>query len=142
VIIFNCHSEKYSQNMRKRFILSKSKTLSIFLKKLRLEHDDETMTDMARRLNISVSYLSSVENEKRNMTDEMYLTICRLYLLNKEQCDELQYLKNLASKRLNVQLDGLDKNAKQTTVKFLSNVDSLSDDDLERINKIINKKGK
>jgi HTH-type transcriptional regulator, competence development regulator len=128
--------------MRKRFILSKSKTLSIFLKKLRLEHDDETMTDMARRLNISVSYLSSVENEKRNMTDEMYLTICRLYLLNKEQCDELQYLKNLASKRLNVQLDGLDKNAKQTTVKFLSNVDSLSDDDLERINKIINKKGK
>lgn len=100
------------------------------------------MTDMARRLNISVSYLSSVENEKRNMTDEMYLNICRLYSLTKEQCDELQYLKNLASKRLNVQLDGLDKNAKQTTVKFLSNVESLSDDDLERINKIINKKGK
>jgi len=91
---------------------------------------------------MTISYLSSVENEKRNMTDEMYLTICRLYLLNTEQCDELQYLKNLASKRLNVQLDGLDKNAKQTTVKFLSNVDSLSDDDLERINKIINKKGK
>ena len=122
--------------------MSNSKTLSIFLKKLRLEHDDETMTDMARRLNISVSYLSSVENEKRNMTDEMYLNICRLYSLTKEQCDELQYLKNLASKRLNVQLDGLDKNAKQTTVKFLSNVESLSDDDLERINKIINKKGK
>ena len=122
--------------------MSNSKTLSIFLKKLRLEHDDETMTDMARRLNISVSYLSSVENEKRNMTDEMYLNICRLYSLTKEQCDELQYLKNLASKRLSVKLDGLDKNAKKTTVKFLSNVESLSDDDLERINKIINKKGK
>ena len=122
--------------------MSNSKTLSIFLKKLRLEHDDETMTDMARRLNISVSYLSSVENEKRNMTDEMYLNICRLYSLPKSQCDELQYLKNLSSKRLSVQLDGLDKNAKQTTVKFLSNVESLSDDDLERINKIINKKGK
>ena len=128
--------------MRKKKKVSTSKTLSIFLKKLRLEHDDETMTEMARRLNISVSYLSSVENEKRNMTDEMYLNICRLYSLTKQQCDELQYLKNLASNRLNVQLDGLDKNAKQTTVKFLSNVESLSDDDLERINKIINKKGK
>lgn len=122
--------------------MTNKSSLSLFLKKIRLENNDETMTDMARRLNISVSYLSSVENEKRNMTDEMYLNICRLYSLTKEQCDELQYLKNLASKRLNIQLDGLDKNAKQTTVKFLSNVDSLSDDDLERINKIINKKGK
>lgn len=122
--------------------MSKSKSLSIFLKKLRLDHDDETMTDMARRLNISVSYLSSVENEKRNMTDEMYMNICRIYQLTSDQCDELQYLKNLASKRINVQLEGLDSNAKKTTVKFLSNVDSLSDDDLERINKIINKKGK
>lgn len=122
--------------------MTNKSTLGLYLKKIRLENNDETMTDMAHRLNISVSYLSSVENEKRNMTDEMYLNICRLYSLTKEQCDELQYLKNLASKRLNVQLDGLDKNAKQTTVKFLSNVDSLSDDDLERINKIINKKGK
>jgi transcriptional regulator with XRE-family HTH domain len=116
--------------------------LSVFMKQLRLNADDETMTDMAKRLNISVSYLSSIENEKRNMTDEMYDLICRLYRLNREQRNELEYLKNLASKTINVQLDDLATPAKETTVKFLSNVDSLSEDDLARINKIINKKGK
>lgn len=116
--------------------------LSVFMKQLRLNANDETMTDMAKRLNISVSYLSSIENEKRNMTDEMYDLICRVYHLSLADRDELEYLKNLASKKMNVQLDDLDTSAKETTVKFLSNVDSLSEEDLARINKIINKKGK
>jgi len=122
--------------------LNKSNSLSVFLKKIRLNNNDETMTEMAERLNISGSYLSSIENGNRNMTEVMYKTICDVYKLDHFQQEELLFLKNLSSKKLNVQMDSLDANAKKTTVKFLSNVDSLSKDDLERINKIINKKGK
>lgn len=120
----------------------KTSSLSMLLKRIRLNNNDETLTEMAKRLNISTSYLSSVENEKRNMTNEMYRSICQIYELSPDQCEELLYLKNLASSRLNVNLESLEPGAKKTTVKFLSNVDSLSDDDLARINKIINKKGK
>jgi len=117
-------------------------TLSLFMKRLRLNHNDETMTEMAKKLNISISYLSSIENEKRNMTDEMFEQICRIYRLNTKEKSELTYLKNLSSNKMNVKLEGLDPSTKETTVKFLSNVDTLSEKDLARINKIINKKGK
>lgn len=120
----------------------KTSSLSLFLKKIRLNNNDETLTEMAKRLNISTSYLSSVENEKRNMTDEMYRSICTLYELTPAQCDEFLYLKILASSRINVDLNSLEPDAKKTTVKFLSNVESLSEEDLARINKIINEKGK
>jgi transcriptional regulator with XRE-family HTH domain len=119
-----------------------NQTLNYFMKRLRLNHNDETMTQMAKRLRISVSYLSSIENEKRNMTDEMFALITSVYRLSEEEQSELNYLRNLSGSKLNIKLDNLTPSTKQTTVKFLSNVDSLSATDLERINKIINKKGK
>lgn len=117
-------------------------SLNFFMKRLRLNHNDETMTKMAKRLKISVSYLSSIENEKRNMTDEMFAQISQVYGLNANEQSELNYLRNLSGSKLNIKLDNLTQSTKETTVKFLSNVDTLSESDLERINKIINKKGK
>lgn len=119
-----------------------NQSLNLFMKRLRLNHNDETMTQMAKRLKISVSYLSSIENEKRNMTDEMFAQISEVYGLNATEQSELNYLRNLSGSKLNIKLDNLTPSTKETTVKFLSNVDTLSKSDLERINKIINKKGK
>ena len=115
------------------------KKLSIFLKKLRLEHNDQTMGDMASLLGISISYLSSVENGKRTMTDEMVAKIGSTYKLDEEKITELKYLRDLASGKLNITLDGMDDNTKSTTVKFLSSVDKLSDEDLKKIESIIKK---
>jgi transcriptional regulator with XRE-family HTH domain len=120
----------------------KKSSLGIFIKQIRLSENDETMTEMARRLGISVSYLSGIENEKRPMTDEIFELLCERYSLTTEQREELSFLKSLAGKKMNINLDQLEPSAQKTTVKFLSNVDSLSDADLARINKIINKKGK
>ena len=115
------------------------KKLSIFLKKLRLEHNDQTMGDMASLLGISISYLSSVENGKRTMNDEMVSKIGSVYKLDEEQITKLKYLRDLASDKLNITLDGMDDNTKSTTVKFLSSVDKLSDEDLKKIESIIKK---
>lgn len=117
------------------------KKLSVFLKKLRLEHNDQTMGDMASALGISLSYLSSVENGKRTMTDELVVKISSVYQLHDEQISELRYLRDLASDKLNITLDGMDDNTKSTTVKFLSSVDKLSEEDLKKIESIIKKKG-
>jgi transcriptional regulator with XRE-family HTH domain len=119
-----------------------NQSLSFFMKRLRLDNNDETMTEMAKRLKISVSYLSSIENEKRNLTDEMFAQISQVYNLTEKEQSELNYLRNLSGSKLNIKLDNLTPSTKKTTVKFLSNVDTLSESDLERINKIINKKGK
>jgi HTH-type transcriptional regulator, competence development regulator len=119
--------------------LNNIKKLSIFMKKLRLNNNDQTMSDMAHGLGISISYLSSVENGKRTMTDEMIEKISSVYHLTNEQTTELRYLRDLASDKLNVTLDGMDDSTKSTTVKFLSSVDKLSAEDLKKIDSIIKK---
>lgn len=114
--------------------------LSVFLKMLRLRNRDERLSDMAKRLGVSASYLSTVENEKRNMTDKLFKKIVSVYELNKEEADQLSVLRQLASKNLNVSMDDLDDEKKKTVVKFLSSLDSLSEDEMEKINLLLNKK--
>ena len=120
--------------------MSKDKNLSIFMKRLRLNHNDQTMMAMAKDLGISVSFLSSIENGKRNMSDDMFLLICEKYHLTASQIEELNYLRTLNSSKINVPLDSMSSELKSTTVKFLSSADELSEADLKKINSILNKK--
>ena len=120
--------------------MSKDKNLSIFMKRLRLNHNDQTMMAMAKDLGISVSFLSSIENGKRNMSDDMFLLICEKYHLTVSQIEELNYLRTLNSSKINVPLDSMSSELKSTTVKFLSSADELSEADLKKINSILNKK--
>ena len=118
----------------------KDKNLSIFMKRLRLNHNDQTMMAMSKDLGISVSFLSSIENGKRNMSDDMFLLICEKYHLTVSQIEELNYLRTLNSSKINVPLDSMSSELKSTTVKFLSSADELSEADLKKINSILNKK--
>ena len=120
--------------------MSKDKSLSIFMKRIRLNHNDQTMMAMAKDLGISVSFLSSIENGKRNMSDDMFLLICEKYQLNKAEQEELDYLRTLNSTKINVPLESMSSELKSTTVKFLSSADDLSQEDLKKINSILNKK--
>ena len=112
----------------------------MFLKLLRLRNGDERLSDMAKKLEVSASYLSTVENEKRNMTDKLYRKIVQTYALNKDEADQLSVLRQLASKNINISMDDLDDEKKKTVVKFLSSLDSLSEDEMEKINLLLTKK--
>lgn len=57
--------------------------------------NDELMLDMAKKLKVTPSYLSAVENGKRNIPNEWPEVIGRLYKLSKM---ELVDLKNAAEK--------------------------------------------
>mgnify|MGYP000146596443 CR=1 FL=1 len=114
--------------------------LSVFLKMLRLRNGDERLSDMAKKLGVSASYLSTVENEKRNMTDKLFQKIIKIYQLNTEEAEQLSVLRQLASKNINVAMDDLDDEKKKTVVKFLSSLDSLSEEEMEKINLLLNKK--
>lgn len=119
--------------------MSNVKRLSIFLKQLRLNHNDQTMSEMASLLGISISYLSSVENGKRTLSDDLISKLRSIYQLSDDQVTELRYLRDLASDKINITLDGMDDKTKSTTVKFLSSVDKLSPEDLKKIESIIKK---
>ena len=120
--------------------MSQDKTLSTFMKRLRLDHNDQTMLQMSKELGISISFLSSIENGKRNMSDDMFLLLCDKYDLNDRQIDELKFLRTLNSNKINVPLSSMSSELKSTTVKFLSSAEDLSKDDLKKIESILNKK--
>ena len=110
------------------------------MKRLRLNRNDQTMMEMAKELGISVSFLSSIENGKRNMSEEMFNLICEKYKLTAKLAEELRELRTLSVSKINVPLDSMSSELKSTTVKFLSSADELSEADLKKINSILNKK--
>lgn len=114
--------------------------LSVFLKMLRLRNGDERLSDMAKKLGVSSSYLSTVENEKRNMTDKLLKSVISVYALTPDEAEQLRVLRQLASKNINVAMEELDEEKKKTVVKFLSSLDSMSEEEMEKINLLLNKK--
>lgn len=117
-----------------------SKNLTIFLKEIRLNNDNERLSDMAQKLGVSASYLSTVETQKRRMNDKLFQKIIDVYELNINSQKELNELRNLASNEMSFSLEDLDQSKKAAVVKFLSNVDELSTEDLEKINLLIKSK--
>lgn len=116
-----------------------NRSLSIFLKRLRLDHNDERLIDMASKLNVSQSFLSAIESGKRHLNDKLVSRITEVYQLTEEEEKELILLRDLASNRINITLDNLEVEQKETIVQFLTNVKDLDDRSLEKINLIIKK---
>jgi transcriptional regulator with XRE-family HTH domain len=114
--------------------------LSLFLKSIRHLNNKEKLSDMARRLNVSSSYLSTVENGKRAMNDKLFNAIIVEYRLSPNDIRELDMMRKLESNQINVNTEELNKEKKEVLVKFLSNIDDLSDDEITKINKLMNKK--
>ena len=77
-----------------------------FLRKLRIDCD-ESLGDMADRLDLSAAYLSAIENGKRNAPEEMGDRLFEAYGLSEEQ--KLEFSKILAEsrQRLVIPLGGL-----------------------------------
>lgn len=62
--------------------------LSLILKSLRANTGD-SLREMARKLDISPSYLSSIENEKRDIPSELAARIVKIYCLNDAEKEQL-----------------------------------------------------
>ena len=114
-------------------------TLSFYLKFIRNRHGKERLSAMAKKLGVSASYLSSVENGKKPMSDKLFHSIVSVYKLDEAETKELNVLRHLEIKNLNVKTDDMDDQKKEVVIKFLSNLDSLDEDDLEKIEFLINK---
>ena len=113
--------------------------LSIFLKKLRLNSGDEKLKDMAKKLNISIALLSSIETGKRKMNNQVLLKIITEYALDTKATEELKYLKDMATDEISVKTEKMDDDKKSTLINFLSKVEGLNQKELTKINLILKK---
>ena len=55
-----------------------------FLRKLRIDKD-QSLGDMADKINLSAAYLSAIENDKRTAPEEMKENLFKVYDLSEEK---------------------------------------------------------
>lgn len=109
------------------------------LRKIRIDHE-ETLVAMARKLGVSASLLSYVELGKRNIPHTWCDLIIKQYNLNNTQAEELRKAETNSTNNVNLDLEGMDSQAKSLAVGFARRLPELTEDERNRIIAIIIKK--
>ncbi|MCR4664886.1 MAG: helix-turn-helix domain-containing protein [Paludibacteraceae bacterium] len=109
--------------------------LGAFLRKLRIDRR-ELLRDMAEKLNVSMSFLSSVENGKKNMPSDWVDKIPSLYKLTDTQKKELDAAIAESENGIGIKFNGLSEDDKRLSVAFarkIKNLDSKEQQILQQI---------
>ena len=90
---------------------------AMFCRKLRIENN-QILKEMADSLEVSSSYLSAVENGKRNIPSDWYEKISSIYHLNDEKKNELFTAIKSQDVQFNDTIDSDDYKTKQMLISF------------------------
>jgi len=90
---------------------------AIFCRKLRIDNN-QILKEMAESLDVSPSYLSAVENGKRNIPDDWYEKISNIYHLNDDKKNELFTAIKSQNLQFNDVIDLDDYKTKQMLISF------------------------
>ncbi len=109
-----------------------------FLRNLRMD-EGELLLDMAAKLEVSPAFLSGVENGKRKIPEGWLSKITSLYGLSEEKFLQMKDCFYDSNNEIEIGLDDLRKNQRNLAIAFARKLESISDDDIERIQKVLNK---
>lgn len=112
-----------------------------FCRKLRIDNG-ELLKDMADKLGVTASYLSAVENGKRNVPQNWLHDISKIYSLNSQQISELKKAIEESQTVLRFDLRELSNEKKDILMAFAREHKRLDTADLEKIMKILQGKNK
>lgn len=107
-----------------------------FLRILRLKNN-EIIADMSSKLGISISYLSAIENGKREIPDDFANKIINLYSLKGEEIVELNQAIDLSLKEAKINLEDLSKKQRELGLLCARKIKDLSDDDIKKIKDLL-----
>ncbi len=111
-------------------------SLGKFLRTFRIQQG-ELLKDMADRLNVAPAYLSSIENGKRIPTKKLLSNIVEIYQLDDEAKQELHssFFETLDEVNLNMKFATASQ--KDLCISFARKFDSLDNDQIAKIKRIL-----
>lgn len=109
------------------------------LKVLRI-YNSETSVDMAKKLNISLSYLSAIENSKRKIPDDFLDKLFKAYEIKEEEKEKFIQAYELAKTKTIINMVNMKKNQKEFALLCARSINGLSEEQMNEITKIILKK--
>ena len=107
-----------------------------FLRKLRID-EGEILLNMAEKLEVTVSFLSAVENGKKRMPSSWNTKICNLYNLSNEQMEEFTKAIAHTEETIEMNLSNSGLKNKELAVSFARKFPDLNDEHTEQIKKIL-----
>ena len=110
--------------------------LGKFLRKLRIDAD-EILLDMANRLGVAPSFLSSVENGKKRMPSPWLNRICELYALTGQQKTEFERAVAATESQLVLSFENADVANRELAVAFARDYQDLSPEQVAEIRRIM-----
>ena len=111
-------------------------SLGRFLRKLKIDQG-EILKDMAEKLDVTVSFLSAVENGKKRMPSNWNGRICQIYSLTEQQRKE--FTTAIAETEDAIEMNLVDANLgrRELAVSFARRFNSIDDSQVEAIRKIL-----
>lgn len=107
-----------------------------FLRKLRIDRN-EKQKDMAEKLDVSVAFLSAVETGKKKMPASWISHICDIYRLTDRQRREFMDAVAETRQIAEIRLTDLSNAKKKAVTLFAERIGKISDEQAEKIRKII-----
>ena len=105
------------------------------LRKMRIDHG-EFLKDMAKKLDVTVAYLSAVENGNRDVPDAWISKLSELYNLSVEERKELQNYAYENKDSVKIDITGIEREEKEIALAFARTFQELSDDDKKVLQEI------
>ncbi len=110
-----------------------------FCRKLRIDNG-ELLKDMANKLEVTPSYLSAVENGKRNVPSNWSNQLSQIYSLSTVQATELQQFAQESQKVIKIDFDKFNKEDKSILMALAKELQGLQPSDKNKIKEILNKR--
>ena len=107
-----------------------------FCRKLRIDNG-ELLKDMAAKLDVTSSYLSAVENGKRNVPQDWSSKIILRYSLDKNQQNEMQIALQESKKEIRIDFSSYNNEDKQIMMALARDYKDLDDVDKDTIKNIL-----
>lgn len=96
------------------------------LRRLRLDRD-ELMKDMADKLDVTPAYLSSIENGKRQPTEELLNRLLSAYDLAKDDVENIIEARNRTLKEIKIELNSGKTGSDELGLLFARKFDGLTE---------------
>jgi len=112
-------------------------TLGTLLKMIRIQNG-EVLKNMAENLGVTASYLSAVENGKRDMPKDWTQRIGRLYELDEKTLKNIEEAAENLRKSLKLSLEGASEAKKGAALVFARAFENMDDKTAENIKRILN----
>lgn len=109
------------------------KDVGVFLRHLRIDAD-EVLGEMAANLNMSPSYLSAIENGKRDLPEGFCDLVIQKYKLEGNKAKKLKQLEVETRKKIIIPMDAtLSERQMDTALMFAKDFSKLNDNQLNNI---------